>query len=45
MQVGAEESVQIFPGKKFMGKFYRGTGKYTFQNNIKWGTVVSFLSE
>jgi len=31
MQVGAEKSVQIFPGKMFVGKFYRGQVSINFK--------------
>jgi hypothetical protein len=31
MQTGAEESVQIFPGKTFIGKFYRGQLSINFK--------------
>jgi hypothetical protein len=31
MQVGAEESVQIFPRETFIGKFYRGQVSINFK--------------
>ena len=35
MQGSADECLQIFPGKTFIGKFFRGQGKYKFKVNIK----------